>query len=101
MQTMTNLDSRQTDLEGAIIELRRLAEAQAAPRPQRLRVMRDAQGNAVVYRQEPIDVAFEREVEELHRRAGGNAHGVSASALVPAHYFDVTNVCGGRKILVS
>ena len=44
-----------THVEGAIIELRRLAVAQAEPRPlQRLVVERDEKGNAVSYTREPV-----------------------------------------------
>jgi hypothetical protein len=43
---------------------------------QRLRVLRDERGNATAYIQEPIDVDFEREVSELHRRARGS-NGIS------------------------
>ena len=57
-------------------ELRRLAVAQAEKPPQRLIVRRDRQGNAVEYRQEPIDLDFEREVSELHRRARSHRPGL-------------------------
>ena len=77
MTTLSQLGSRQADLEGAIIELRRLAETQAAKPLQKLTVQRDKQGNAISYTQQPVDADvpardFIQQVAELHKRARGS-----------------------------
>ena len=77
VQTASDLSRRQGEVEVMVSELAAIAARQAEPKPpQRLIVRRDRQGNAMSYEQQPIDVAFEREVEELHRRARGNGRGV-------------------------